>query len=192
LKFGSDYTITVVDNTESVLASSANNVFNLNTWHHIEFKAVCHTSNGEVEVRVDGVPVITANGINTSPHEDSRWSAVMLGAAGSLLYNPFIDDLYVCNDQGSTNNDFLGECYVRTLHPTSDAGPNDGTPSTGTDHYALIDEYGADYNSTYIDLDADSEKEMFGFQIYTGNTWQDLTVNGPILGLSLTSLHRHS
>jgi hypothetical protein len=108
------------------------------------------------------------------------WSTAIISSLGSGVNNPIFDDLYIVNDQGSTNNDFLGECYVRTLRPTSDASPNDGTPSTGNDHYAMVDEVQADSDTSYITLDTDTDKEMFGYE--------SLASGGLIMGVSMTTL----
>ena len=42
-----------------------------------------------------------------------------------------IDDFYICNDEGSINNDFLGNVKVRRVIPTGDGSLNQGLPSGG-------------------------------------------------------------
>jgi hypothetical protein len=57
----------------------------------------------------------------------------------------FFDDVYVCDTNGAApRNNFLGSVKIETLLPQTDAvsaGSNAGlTPSTGTDHGAMVDE----------------------------------------------------
>jgi len=172
--------IEINDGNSNQLAVTANNAYTDDTWHHFELKAKCHDTDGTVELRIDGVNVASATSVNTSTIGNDEWASAILCGTGTGSKNSIFDDLYICNDQGSTNNDFLGECYVRTLRPTSDAGTNDGTPSTGSDHYALIDEEFCNEDTDYITLDTDGDKEMYGYET--------LSANGLIVGLAMATM----
>ena len=56
-----------------------------------------------------------------------------------------IDDVYVTNT--STR---LGESRVAVLYPSADTAHADWTPSTGTDHYALVDETTVNSDTDYV------------------------------------------
>jgi hypothetical protein len=182
LQFASGNAIRVNDGSGSQLAVTANGIVSPDTWHHIELQAKCDDTTGYVDLRVDGVSVASANNVDTSDTGASLWSAAVLCSAGSVLYPVYFDNLYVCNDQGSTNNGFLGECFVHTLSPNSDAGTNQGTPSTGNDHYAVVDEIPPTDDTDYITLDTDTEKEMFGYETLSVNS------GAPVLGVQLASV----
>jgi len=69
----------------------------------------------------------------------------------SMGASTYIDDFYICDQTGSTNNDFLGDVRVDTLLPNGEGTHLDFTPSTGTTHYQLVDEAApntTDYNES--------------------------------------------
>jgi hypothetical protein len=170
----------VVAGTTGNLVSTANDIVTASDWHHVELQAYCHTTNGTIELRVDGATVATVNDVNTGGSSSNmNYSEVLIASPGHVTYAAIIDDVYVCDGSGNTNNSFLGPCRVTTLFPTSDAGPNQGTPSTGNDHYALIDEVQVDTSSTYITV-LDGDQELFGYA--------DLTTEGAVKGVCLTTL----
>jgi len=104
------------------------------TWYYLELKATAADSGGSAIVRLDGVEVIDFTG-NTNV-DNLRYGNVLLrsGSAIDVLF----DDWYICDDTGSTNNDFLGDCKVEVLTPNSDASGN-WTANSGGDLYAMVD-----------------------------------------------------
>lgn len=124
-------------------------------WYYLELKGTIHDTTGSYEVRIDGVtdPALTASGVDTrNVGVTGQWDRIRL--AGVANANSFVDDFYLCDTSGTLRTDFLGPCKVETLYPQTDAvaaGSNAGlTPSTGTDHGALVDEpapNSSDYNS---------------------------------------------
>jgi len=152
-----DTGVITVRRGSTLLASSTTPVAAINSWQYIEAKVVVHASAGSVEVHVDTVPVVmnvSLSSINTK--NGGTGNVDRFGFSGSTTYggSPYpyaaVDDLYICDDNGSTNNNFLGICVVETLLPQTGAGTHqDFTPSSGTDHGAMVDEYPPDEDSTY-------------------------------------------
>lgn len=129
---------TVIATGTSVLAA--------NSWYYLELLAVIHDTTGSYEVRVDGVPEPglsgpSATNVDTRNGGTGVWDRVRLVGfcAGASAY---YDDFYLCDQGGAApHNTFLGVCKVETLFPQTGNGSNVGlTPSTGTDHGALVDE----------------------------------------------------
>lgn len=128
-----------------------------NTWIYVEIKIVLATTAvGSYEVRVNGSSIMSATGVITSA-SGTTWNGLSIlvtpSAAASCSHDG--DDAYFCDASGSDNNDFLGDIKIETLFPSTDAvsaGSNAGlTPSTGTDHGALVDETApntTDYNGS--------------------------------------------
>jgi hypothetical protein len=146
----------VVKRGPTVLATGTT-VLALNNWYYIELKGTIHDTTGSYEVRIDGVSeaVLTATGVDTrNAGTTGQWDRFYLG--GVVTGNTYIDDVYICDQSGAApRNTFLGPVKVETLLPQTDAvaaGSNAGlTPSTGTDHGALVDENPpntSDYNSS--------------------------------------------
>ncbi len=135
----------------------------LSSFVYVEIKIYHHASAGTVEVRVDGVAVITATGLNTG----AAVSSVELGCNDYSAPYIHICDYYVCNDAGSVNNDFLGDCRVDTLFPTSDGAYGEFTPSAGADHYALVDEATPSL-SDFVYSSTVGHRDTYGFGDLTG------------------------
>lgn len=126
--------------------------FGINTLYHIEIKVVQHASTGSIEVRVNGATVINATGLNTAATLGQLGFGISTtGASGESLY---YDNLYVWDNTGAENNDWLGERLVYTLMPDGDGATQDWTLSTGSDTYALLDNIPSDPNNQYIESSA--------------------------------------
>lgn len=129
-------------------------------WHFMEVGCYVHASSGWYEVRLDGSQVCRFDG-------DTEYTA-----AGDItkvrLRAPFnystwsidVDDWYVCDGTGTSNNSFLGDISVETLIPTSDGTEGDMTPSTGSDSYAVVDEEPPN-GTDYILADTPGQRETF-------------------------------
>jgi hypothetical protein len=139
----------------TVLATGTT-VLAINGWYYLELKGTIHDTTGSYEVRLDGVaePNLTASGVDTrNAGTTGQWDRVVLAG---IVTNSYYDDFYLCDQSGAApRNTFLGPVKIETVYPQTDAvaaGSNAGlTPSTGTDHGALVDETTpntSDYNSS--------------------------------------------
>ena len=113
------------------------------TWYYIEFKVTISNdiAAGSCILRVNGVDVITL-----AIHSDTQYTAnsyasmVAIGSAGGAGPVFICDDVYILDNTGSTNNDFLGDVRVDSLLPTGNgATSNQWTASTGT-NASCVDE----------------------------------------------------
>ena len=128
-----------------------------NTWYYLELKATAANSGGSAIVHLDGVEVINFTGdTNVSAF---RYGSVLLRTYTATDETQF-DDWYVCDDTGSTNNDFLGECRVEVLTPNSDASGN-WTANSGGDLYAMVDAAALDAID-YIHDTVSGNQALFG------------------------------
>ena len=146
----------VVKRDTTTLATATTHPIVANSWFYIEVKVVIHDTTGSVTVHVDGVePTFSGavTGIDTRNGGTGVMDRIVMNGSP---YSPYglVDDLYICDDSGSVNNNFLGICAIEQLLPsTATPGTHgDFTPSTGTDHGALVDETtpndDTDYNSS--------------------------------------------
>lgn len=137
----------------TLLATAAAATFAVNIWHYIEMKCTLSDTVGVVEVRVDGnsTPIINISSQDTKNGGTKTVFDSLTFFAGNG--NPNMDDMYFCNGAGSVNNNFLGDCIVECLFPTSDGATSGLTPSTGVSHFATVDESPentTDYNSSSV------------------------------------------
>jgi hypothetical protein len=141
----------------TTLGTSANAVIPTpGSFAYIELKATIHDTAGAVEVRVNGVSVLTLTNVDTRNAGNASVTGFRLRGASTTSK---IDDLYICDATGSTNNSFLGDVRVDTLYPNADGTFSDFTPSTGTSRFALVDESSVnttDYNDGAAVGDRDS------------------------------------
>jgi len=113
---------------------ACNKVLKPNRWYYIEIKMYHHNTAGTIEVHIDGTAVYSTTGRDTQ-HADYTPGSFMLGGVDN---NIAFDDIYVCDDTGSDNNDFLGPIKVETLRPNGDDGSQNWSPSSGANHYELV------------------------------------------------------
>lgn len=148
--------------TGTIIGTSANGILIANAEQYIEFKVTFHATAGTAEVRVNGTTVISLTGQNTKTTSNAYANVILVNHAGvPFSNNGSIDDLYVCDGTGSTNNDFLGDVRIDTLYPTSDGTYSQFTPSTGTEHYSLVDE--TNPNATdYVDGSTVGQIDSYG------------------------------
>ncbi len=149
-------------------ALNTSSVVNLiDGWHFIELKWVSHVSAGAYEVRVNGVNVMSASGIDTS----NGWtSEVGVGGAGFIGFGSltvdngyFLDDVYICDGTGATNNNFLGDSQVLTGYPDEDGTYLQWTALGTGEHQSEIDENPPDDDITYIFDSVSGRIDTFDF-----------------------------
>jgi len=164
LIINTDGSISVVTAGVGTIATSAAGVFTDEIWSYLEFKGTC-TGNDNIAVKVDGVEVINVSGANFrgSGCSTSDIGMIKFHTTSSSNYT-YICDLYVLDQAGLTFTDFLGDVKVDAFMPTSDGNYTDFTPSTGIDHYAVVDDIST-ASSAYIESDTVTEKDSFGFTI---------------------------
>jgi hypothetical protein len=140
LRFHWDASDIVVYRGDGTLLGTASSVLQNETWLHLQIKVYIHDSAGTVEIKLNETTVLnltsqdTRNGLSTV---DSFQIYYVQG-----LYTLY-DDVYV------TDGEFLGDCQVKGYLPDDDGNHVDWNPSTGSDHYAMVDEADPDDDSTY-------------------------------------------
>lgn len=151
--------------TGSTIATGTT-VLSFDTWYYIEIKIYCHASSGAYEVKIDDVTELSGSGLNlvvTNPYVDR----INLRTDSSSRRAMF-DDVYVLDDSGTENTDFLGPATVSWFRPTSDSSIQ-WTRSSGSDSYALIDEDAVDGVTTRVSTSTSNALDMYGFEDYSDN-----------------------
>ena len=138
----------------------------LNTYHWVELHYKMSTTVGIMEVWVDGVRVVNLTGINSTQNSSTMFNVATIG---STYYSGvgYYDDWYVLDTTGTYNNTRLGDSRIETLRPQSDAGPNDGVPSTAGPHYAMVDELQWSSSNNIVLGSTVGNAEVFGMTSLT-------------------------
>ena len=158
----------------TTIATYTNFLFSLNVWYYIELKVFCHATSGTVEVRIDGVTVLSLTGINTKAGIDSWYNNVSITVGNGSC----ADDFYVCDSSGSSLNDFQGVCKVLGIFPNADTSTVQWTPSAAVPHYSLVDE------NPYTTADYVSTSTQANTDLYT---YPSLIGTGTILGIQVNT-----
>lgn len=106
-----------------------------NSWYFFEIKAKIDSSAGEIEIRINGETVVSYSG-NTQSTGNAYANQISLTGNRS---NNLFDDLYVCDDSGSENNDFLGDHKILAFLPNDSGYSTQWTPSYGA-NYQMVDD----------------------------------------------------
>lgn len=164
--------ITVKRGTSSgtTIGTVAAGAIPLDAWSYIEMKALLSDTVGTVEVRLNGNPTpvlaLTAQDTKNAGTLTTFDSVtVVSGGSGSPVIR--VDDVYICNGAGSVNNDFLGDTEIVCLLPNGDGATVNGTPSTGSSHFALVDELTPNGITDYNTLVTDGDLDLYDFEDLT-------------------------
>lgn len=166
---------TIYNHSDAAIQSTATDSVRLDTWYYVEFKVVVGDSGtGAVYLDINGVNLISeTTGVDTKNGTDTTIDNVIFGsrnAGGNNGFSTFyIDDVYVFDTNGSTNNAALGEVMIQTIVPTSDETIT-WDRSTGSVSYELVDDAAPDGDSTYVYTATAAEDELYGFGNLLANT----------------------
>jgi hypothetical protein len=134
-----------------------------------------HPSAGFLNFIIDNNPAVSLTGLNTQALGDDLLTHVQLmssqvSGSGVGIHTLF-DDIVIEDD----NSVHLPECRIQQLRPNADGSTLDLVPSTGVNHYAVVDE--AQVSTTdYLSGTSVGDLDLLGVE--------DLSViPGTILGL---------
>jgi hypothetical protein len=140
----------------TVIATSAA-VLSTGIWHYLELKVTIDPTAGSYELRLNGETILSATGVDTAESANAYADKFAIGQSSITTGYVSFDDIYVLNNAGTFNNDFLGDVAVFTRYPTSDEAVS-FTPSTGAANYPLVGQVStgdADYVSSATPGDTD-------------------------------------
>jgi hypothetical protein len=187
LRVNLDGTLSVTRNGTALTSGTSVFAMSVGVSYYIEFKVTISDSisASSCKVRINGADVITvATGQDTKNTSNATASQVRLGTNNNISGgNWLFDDFYLCDSSGSTNNDFLGDVRIDTIYPTSDGNYSQFTCSTGSSHFALVDE-STPNTSDYNDGAAVNDRDSYGMgnlAALTSQTVYGVQVNAAIL-----------
>jgi hypothetical protein len=167
-----------------------------NNFTFVEFYVDCADyKNGTVKVAVNGMTVYTGTGIVTAEYtgfgdnpNDAR--AKLNSFAFGTTYGQYnflcLDSIYVCDDDGGYNNDFLGDIFVKTIYPAADGDKIDWSPyinglaaAGSTPRVTLINDpvFDPAVEPNYIQADQDLSQELMVYAEDIPNDSEIIAVN---------------
>lgn len=140
------------------LEQTTDQVYKTDQWHYFELKVVCHDTAGSYEVRVDGITVLSDTNIDTRAGGDTRYVRFRMDEI-----NQYMDDIYICDTDGTTNNDFLGQVVIEAVFPSADGDSSDWTPASGSDNYAMVDDNPTDDDTSYVESGTEDDEDLYEY-----------------------------
>lgn len=139
-----------------LLGTSATPVLVANQWAHWEIKVFINAATGTVEVRKEGVAVLTVGPLRTSTDLAGGIASIQncvqfnLGGYGQPMANGlYYKDYAIWDGSGARNNNFLGSRVVKRLKPNGDV-VFPWTPSTGVTGFNRINALAPLDDASYI------------------------------------------
>jgi hypothetical protein len=143
-------------NFDGTLIEVSDTVLTAGTFHHIEVRSLFDSTVGEFELRVNGITQMQLGGLNLGSNR-----AVSLSFVATLC-NMLIDDIFVWNGLGTTNNDFLGPLRVLTVYADSDGVPQDWSVVGATSAFDAVNDPIPDDDASYIGSTDAGDKATLG------------------------------
>lgn len=166
--------------------ASVNAVLSTSAYYYVEIKTTIHSSTGTVDVRVNGVSVISLTGQNTRNGGTGVVDSVQLGTdivtSNSGTNSWRANDFYITDATGTDNTGFLGDVRIETLFPSANGTTNQWTASTGS-NYTCVDETAPNSDTDYVSTRAVGNVDQYAFQDLTATT-------GTVLGVAVNTFDR--
>jgi len=157
LRLNNDFTLTVLRGIHNgTVLGTTTATMTAATFGYLELKVLIHPSAGTVDLRLNGVSVLSLTAQNTRASAASQWTSVILGMFDAVTFSALgsskiadYDDLYVLDGTGAAPwNTFLGDCRVDALSPTAAGATTGWTPSTGA-NWSCVDETAPNDDTDY-------------------------------------------
>lgn len=137
-----------------------------NSWYWLEVKIKCNSTTGTYEVKIGETTIVSGSGVNTKAGSNDYHNKIRIDDDAAIVS---IDDLYICDSSGSSNNDFLGNVKVQTLLPDGAGNSTQFTPSAGA-NYACVDEVIIDDDTTYVEDSVSTNKDLYTYDNVASGT----------------------
>jgi hypothetical protein len=116
-----DGSLQVQDSSAAAIGTSVYQI-PFNTYVYVEVKLVIANGTGECTIRVDNAEVFSLTAVDTASTATTYATQFALGHMGSVISGGAgsfkFDDVYLCDETGTTNNTFLGDTHIEAIYPT--------------------------------------------------------------------------
>lgn len=121
--------------------------YTVGVWYYFEAKVTFATgATGSVTVKINGQQVAALSSVQTAASGNAYANSIVMGNGSNV---PFVDDLYLCDTTGTTNNDFLGDVRVKTLYPTGAGRVTQWAPTGAATDWQAVNNTNPDGDTSY-------------------------------------------
>ena len=147
--------------------TTASSIWTPTQYNYYELKYTKGTgANSFCELRKDGIALLT---INTGT-ATTQASSIEVLEKDTLSWSGSMDDLYVLNGLGTTNNDYLGDVRVDTHYAIDDGADTDFVPFVAGTNFAMVDEVLTDSDTTFVEAGSINARDLNGVTVATLGT----------------------
>lgn len=162
----------------TLLGTTSSPVLTANSYQHVEAVVFFSQTVGTIELRINGVTVLSLSGIDTCNTALVECSQVIIGGGFIGLSTHFVDDLFAYDNTSSYNNTFIGDRRVLTLFPDANTATADWTAVGAASGYLCIDEANPNDDTDYITAATVGLVSQFGLQNLPGGI---SVINGVVM-----------
>ncbi len=164
----SDMTLAVVNYNGTTLGVSST-ALQQDIYAYVECKITfAGGSSGTYDVRINGVSVLSGSGVTTNPNVAASINSLRLGYEAGDALDAMLDDFYMADAQGSTNNDFLGDVMIQPLYPAGAGATTQWTPSANA-NWQNVSEHVPDDDATYNKTGVAAKVDLYALDQITGS-----------------------
>lgn len=124
--------------------------FTGSVWQHVEFRIRQSNTIGQLEIRRNGATVASSINLDTIPTTSLGFISFSVGATNNAQVH-YVDDLYIFDALGTSNNTFAGDTRITTLRPTANGLDNNFTPQGAGDNFSAVNEVTHDQDATFVE-----------------------------------------
>lgn len=170
----------------TALGSASTIPLTFNAWHYLEMKIVIDSTNGIVELKIDGAFGIQLSSQNTQQTANAWATALVIGNNwntfnGALNSGAFaeayFDDFYLLDGSGSANNTYLGDIKVQCVMPSGNGSRNDFTVFGAAANWQCVDEKPPDDGTTFVQTQTLGAIDRYTFPAISAQTVFAVCIN---------------
>jgi len=165
-------------------------------WHLIDMHIAIGTS-GSLQCKLDGVMDMDYSG-NTRGNSETQVDRVYFDSGFHLGFYPthYFDDIAMNDLNGSDDNTWCGDGHVELLRPNAEGSLDEWTPSSGSVHYAMVDDFPPNGDTDYVGTILPNKQELFNLsafddtnklvrRVYSEMRARDMSAVGQVLKLGV-------
>lgn len=159
---------TLAGAADILVGASGDGVLEPGVYAYVEVKATISAGTaGALEVRVNGLPVLTLEGVRTNATGSTveQTTGVLLGNGTGTAGTTYFNNLYICDTLGGINNDFFGQVSISPSSPSSDGTYHEFATQIGHVHYLQVS--GA-LPTAYVSSSVVGARDTYGFGPFGG------------------------
>lgn len=156
MNFYNRYLQAKINNTQVAIGS---HYMSSDTWYLIEFYFKMASSNGIIQVKVDGVLDIDWTG-NTNPSSYPYLNAWWFNNTGDML----LDDIAINDTSGSEDNSWCGDGRVILLKPDGAGSSTQWTPSSGSNYTCVDERWPSNGDTDYVESDTADAIDFYSLE----------------------------